>query len=106
MQVWANLIKNAIDSMTQARTEAPKVTIVSGTRNNAIIVTIKDNGPGISKEVLGKIFQPSFTTKERGLDFGLGLGLTIVERIIHSYGGSITVKSKPGHTTFKIKIPV
>ena len=106
MQVWTNLIKNAIDSMTQARTEAAKVTIVSGTRNNAIIVTIKDNGPGIPKEVLGKIFQPSFTTKERGLEFGLGLGLTIVERIIHSYGGNITVKSKPGQTTFKTKIPV
>jgi signal transduction histidine kinase len=53
-----------------------------------------------------KIFQPNFTTKKGGLSFGLGLGLSIVQRLIDSYNGKIKVDSKKGNTKFTIQIPV
>lgn len=105
VQVWSNLIKNAIESINNADVQNGQVKIESKTHGKHILVHIHDNGPGIPKEYLPKIFQPSFTTKEKGLNFGLGLGLTIVESIITSYNGEISVKSKPGETTFTVKLP-
>ena len=52
------------------------------------------------------IWQPDVTTKEKGIEFGLGLGLTIVERIVKSYSGEIKVQSRPGETVFIISLPV
>jgi signal transduction histidine kinase len=104
VQVWMNLIKNATEAMLKARTEKPALHIRSYARKNSICVEVEDNGPGIPKSNLERIFQPDFTTKESGLEFGLGLGLSIVERIVDSYGGGVSVKSKPGKTTFVVKI--
>ncbi|OPY58034.1 MAG: Sensor protein ZraS [Pelotomaculum sp. PtaU1.Bin035] len=59
---------------------------------NDIVLTIKDNGPGLSAEASEKIFKPFFTTKERGT----GLGLPVVQAIIHNHGGNITVENAPG----------
>ena len=61
--------------------------------------------PGVPKDLHEKIFRPNFTTKKKGLSFGLGLGLTIVRRIVDSYGGRIRLESVPGHTVFTIIIP-
>ncbi len=106
VQVWTNLINNAIESMAGAGIEDGRLTVRSSRSKHAICVTVEDNGPGIPKEILPKIFQPNFTTKEKGLQFGLGLGLTIVERIVNSYGGEIEVKSKAGATKFTVKLPI
>ncbi len=66
-------------------------------------VRISDNGCGIPEEVLGKIFYPFFTTKERGS----GIGLAIAQKIIDSHRGSIDVESEVGRgTTFTIKLPL
>ncbi|WP_300802782.1 HAMP domain-containing sensor histidine kinase, partial [uncultured Akkermansia sp.] len=70
-----------------------------------ILVSVTDNGPGVPKDLHEKIFRPNFTTKKKGLSFGLGLGLTIVRRIVDSYGGRIRLESVPGHTVFTIIIP-
>ncbi len=72
-----------------------------------ILVSVTDNGPGVlpQKDLHEKIFRPNFTTKKKGLSFGLGLGLTIVRRIVDSYGGRIRLESVPGHTVFTIIIP-
>jgi signal transduction histidine kinase len=105
VQVWINLIKNACEAVAGAGTPRPKVKISTGIANHRIRVEVSDNGPGIPIEAREKIFQPSYTTKVHGLTFGLGLGLSIVQRIINSYGGAIQVNSRPGHTVFIVEIP-
>jgi signal transduction histidine kinase len=67
---------------------------------------VEDNGPGIPKSLRQKIFQPNVTTKVNGLTFGLGLGLSIVQRIVESYNGEISVESEEGKTTFTVNIPI
>jgi len=66
---------------------------------------VQDNGHGIPADILGRIFDPYFTTKEMGE--GTGLGLAVVEGIIRSHGGAITVESEPGiGTVFHVFIPL
>jgi len=105
IQVWSNLIKNACESMLHSKTPDPQLVITSSIKNGSVIVTVKDNGPGIPDNIKDKIFQPNVTTKKEGLSFGLGLGLTIVQRIIVGYGAKISVESEPGNTIFTITIP-
>lgn len=105
VQIWINLIKNALESMLSAKTKDPLLRVKSNQTKNNIEVSIQDNGPGIPENIKEKIFEPSFTTKIGGLSFGLGLGLSIVQRIVESHGGSIELHSIPGHTEFKILLP-
>ncbi|WP_318459082.1 ATP-binding protein [Photobacterium leiognathi] len=104
VQVWVNLIKNACDAMEY--TTAPQIEIVTRHVKNKILVTITNNGPMIDEATRRQIFNPNFTTKKGGLSFGLGLGLSIVQRIIQSYDGSVVVKSDEERTTFRIKLPI
>lgn len=106
VQIWVNIIKNACESMVNARIEHPVLKINTGHEKKNIWIEITDNGPGIPEEAQKKIFRPNFTTKKGGLSFGLGLGLSIVQRLVDSYNGKIQVKSKKGETTFKIILPV
>ena len=105
VQVWANILKNAFDSLILVDVQRPVIWIFSELYNNSIVIKIQDNGPGIPKNIVSKIFEPKFTTKTKGTSIGLGLGLAIVQRIIHSYDGTVSVKSEPGKTIFIIKIP-
>ncbi len=104
-QVWINLIKNACESLTTSQTKDPEIKITSEHKKNEIHISITDNGPGIPKELKEKIFQPNFTTKKSGLSFGLGIGLSVVQKHINHYQGTIDIESKPGKTTFYIKLP-
>ena len=61
----------------------------------------EDNGPGLS-EPTAPIFDPFFSTKPRGT----GLGLSIVHRIVSDHGGTITFESRPGHTVFRVMLPI
>lgn len=106
VQVWTNLIRNAAEAIQQSNTACGHITIESSVQGDNIRVLIVDNGPGIPPEVLPRIMQPNFTTKEKGKDFGLGLGLTISSRIVNKYGGKISIKSRPGLTEFIVLIPV
>lgn len=104
-QVWINLIKNAIESLRSSNTANPELHIETSETGNHIQIRISDNGPGIPEKILKKIFEPSFTTKVGGLNFGLGLGLSITQRIIEAHNGEIKVSSKPGKTSFILLLP-
>lgn len=106
IQVWTNLIKNSCEALLDSATSNPKLTISSAFSGKRIKVTVTDNGPGIPGAIFSSIFQPNVTTKIRGLSFGLGLGLTIVKRIITEYDGKIDVRSSDNGTTFTIYIPL
>lgn len=105
VQVWVNLIKNACESLVAAKTPAPTITVRSVAERGRISVRITDNGPGIDADIRERIFQPNVTTKVRGLSFGLGLGLTIVARLVADNGGTIAVESDPGETVFTVTLP-
>ena len=106
VQLWMNLVQNAIEALNAAQIENKVIKISSQFKKPEIIVTIEDNGPGIPEEIKPNIFQPNVTTKVSGLSFGLGLGLTIVQRIVSDYQGSIEVNSSPKGTKFTIKLPI
>ena len=104
VQIWVNILKNACDAMRE--TDSPAIEIQTRVSKNKILVTIANNGPEIDEATRRKIFRPNFTTKKGGLSFGLGLGLSIVKRIVAGYNGSIAVKSDSEKTIFRIKLPV
>ncbi len=82
----------------------PLVTIKTEIKNNNLIISISDNGPGINKKVAENIFTPFFTTKPSGQ--GIGLGLSICYEIIKSQNGSINyTPNKPKGSVFIISIP-
>jgi signal transduction histidine kinase/DNA-binding NarL/FixJ family response regulator len=104
-QVFNNLIKNAWEAMSQ--TFEPKI-FVEGRRDvdpNFVLVTVKDNGPGIPKEIQEKIWVSFFTTK--GGKGGTGLGLSAVVQIVQQHGGKIWLESDTGHgAKFYVRLPV
>ena len=100
IQVWTNLIHNAI----QAMKGKGKLEISMEQQNEQIIVKITDSGCGIPEDIKDKIFQPFFTTKPMGE--GSGLGLDIARKIIDKHQGDVTVESVPGCTTFQVKLPI
>lgn len=98
-QALLNIVKNAINAMP----EGGMLRVATQTRGDEALLRISDNGTGMSEEVLGKIFEPYFTTR----DFGSGIGLTLVYKVIKEHMGDISVISKEGHgSTFTISLPV
>jgi len=101
-EVVINLVINAMQALD--KTDRPEKWIGIRTRSgDGVILEVSDNGPGIKKEVLEKIYDPFFSTKE-GCD-NLGLGLPMVHTIISSCGGTIDVITNENGTTFTICIP-
>ena len=103
-QVITNLVLNGLDAMESGGTlEIISSRIKSGTLKNHVQVAVKDTGDGIETDHLNKIFQPFFSTKEKGT----GMGLAICRRIIDQHGGDIQVDSETGKgTCFFIFLPV
>jgi len=91
-QVWTNVILNACDAMEDKGTLSIRTEVSEG---ETAAVTISDSGPGVPLEVLRKIFEPNFTTKNASGSFGLGLGLAISHEIVHKYGGTISLHNAP-----------
>lgn len=99
LHVWTNLIYNAL----QAMSFVGNLEIAVKDRGSEILVSLKDSGPGIPKEIQSKIFEPFFTTKAPGE--GSGLGLDIVNKIVKRHAGRIELTSVPGETIFFIYLP-
>jgi two-component system cell cycle sensor histidine kinase/response regulator CckA len=71
-----------------------------------IKISIRDQGRGIATDILPKIFDPYFSTKERGAQKGMGLGLTVSDAIVRKHNGAITVETETGKgSTFHIYLP-
>lgn len=111
-QVFLNLVQNAVQAM--GRVDLPRLTVTSRIaqclnltsmqKEPYILVTVADNGEGIPEDLQKKIFDPFFTTREVGT--GMGLGLSIVDRIIRGFSGYIEVESAPGKgACFSVYIP-
>ncbi len=101
-QVLVNLIGNALHAVEGL--PAPRLRILAEPHGAEVLLAVEDNGPGIASEHLASIFDPFFTTKESGE--GLGLGLTISQRIVEGLGGSLTAGGSPlGGARFQILLP-
>jgi signal transduction histidine kinase len=100
VQVWTNLIHNAIQAMNNKGI----LEIVATVQHDQVVVQMIDSGNGISQDIQAKIFTPFFTTKPQGE--GSGLGLSISQTIIEKHAGHIEVNSQPGRTVFTIYIPL
>ena len=93
-QVISNILSNAIDSFDNCIRDNKYISIYLKEKYRYVSISIRDNGCGIEKDNLKKIFEPFYTTKEK--DKGSGIGLTTVKEIVEKeFGGKIYVKSKP-----------
>jgi signal transduction histidine kinase len=100
-QVWTHLVRNAAEAMG-GRGELRLVTRREGP---CAVVEVRDSGPGISPDLLPRLFQPFFTTKDIG--HGTGLGLHLCHEIVAiRHSGSIEALSVPGDTRFIVRLPV
>lgn len=99
-RIITNLVSNASQANDEGRENIINVDVEQ--RQKRIIITVEDNGVGIAEEHYGRIFEPNFTSKSSGM----GLGLTMVRKMVEDYKGEITVKSELGKgTTFTISLP-
>ncbi|HID95222.1 MAG TPA: GAF domain-containing protein [Candidatus Latescibacteria bacterium] len=100
-QVLINLELNALEAMKYNNEGTLGIGVKKG--NGRVTIKVSDTGKGVSPEIQQKIYDPFFTTKENGI----GLGLSIVHRIVESYGGTISLSSEEGKgTTFFVTLPL
>ncbi|MBE7212241.1 MAG: PAS domain-containing protein [Gluconacetobacter diazotrophicus] len=120
IQVLLNLVKNAAEAITQAGGahggSAGEIVLGTAYRSSVrlavpgseqrlllpLVVTVRDNGPGLSESVRPHLFEPFLTTKAQGS----GLGLALAAKIVGDHGGLIEVDSRPGRTEFTLFLPV
>lgn len=100
IRVITNLVKNAIQAISQMDNPKVDIELTDDTKN--VILIVSDNGHGISEENKPKVFEPKFTTKTSGM----GLGLAMIKNIIETYNGNITFTSTEGEgSMFKVILP-
>jgi signal transduction histidine kinase/Fe-S-cluster-containing hydrogenase component 2 len=103
-QMLVNLVENAVDAVRGRPDARVRMEVARGGAGE-VVIRVADNGCGIPREHLAKVFTPFFTTKEMGK--GTGLGLAITYGIVKMHSGQITVDSEVGKgTTFAIRLPV
>jgi signal transduction histidine kinase len=98
-QVISNLVQNAIEASPEA---GGAVRVRGWIEGESLLLAVKDNGPGVRAEDLARLFTPFFTTKGPGR--GMGMGLTIVWRVVQSLGGTVDVRPGAG-AEFVVRVP-
>ncbi len=112
MQVLLNLLKNAAEAVppvggvivlrTAYRAGVKVMTARGRSESLPLQISISDNGPGVPEEMKSHIFEPFVTSKANGS----GLGLALVSKVVADHGGVITCDSEPGHTAFRLLLPM
>ena len=115
VQIFLNVVKNAAEAALERGDGRGEVTLATGYRPGARVragrqgwrnapleVRVLDNGPGVAAELRHRLFDAFVTTKDRGM----GLGLTLVAKLVDSHGGLIELESEPGRTVFHILLPI
>ena len=109
-RVLLNLFNNAFYAVNEKKMQQqngyqPTVFVYTKRTNDKVVISIKDNGNGIPRKLIDKIFQPFFTTKPTGQ--GTGLGLSLAYDIVKAHGGELRVSSLEGDSTeFVVVLPV
>ena len=113
MQALLNIVRNAAQMLTQpVATRSPHITIKTRIARQVIlrhtqhrraaVVSVTDNGPGVPENLRDRIFHPLVT----GRDGGTGLGLSLAQDFVQQHSGVIEFDSKPGHTEFRLMLPM
>lgn len=102
-QVVMNLIQNAFDAVAESAGEKWVAVDVS-TRDDSVVVSVTDSGPGVPPPIRTRIMEPFFTTKPVGK--GTGLGLSLSRSIAAGHGGELTLGERNGHTRFSLTLPL
>lgn len=97
-QAVLNLVINALEAMSAGGS----LTVSAAIEDGELRVSVADTGPGIPPEIQPSLFQPYFSTKDRGT----GMGLALTEKLIGQHGGRVEFNTGPGGTTFRISVPL
>jgi signal transduction histidine kinase len=102
-QALVNLVQNAIHAVeAQRRADGGEITVRTRTETDAVVLSVSDNGCGMTSDVSARAFEPLFSTRP----FGTGLGMSLVKRIVEQHGGEIAIESAPGRgTTVTLRLP-
>ncbi len=116
LQVILNLVKNAAEAITESEVPHGEITLTTAfqhgfrltvpgaaqSRHLPLVVSVRDNGPGIADDIRAHLFDPFVTSRINGS----GLGLALVAKIVGDHGGLIEVESRPGRTEFRLHLPM
>ena len=101
-QVILNFLRNSVEALGSHPTAAPRVAISTSLMDGAVRLMVCDNGPGLSADMAGRVFDPFFSTKENGT----GLGLAISSTIARAHGGTVGYRANsPSGACFYIVVP-
>jgi signal transduction histidine kinase len=104
VEVFLNLLVNAAQAMPEGHAAEHEIAIESRVVGDHVIVDVRDDGHGIPAEIMHRVKEPFFTTKRTGE--GTGLGLSLCEGIVHSFGGTLVLESEPGCTVARVSLPI
>jgi signal transduction histidine kinase len=103
-RVLVNLVRNSVQALSQGGTNdgAPEIVVTAVRKGPEVVISVRDNGPGIPERLKADLFTPFQVSNRKG---GTGLGLTIVAEIIRLHGGTITLDEGAAGTCFCLTIP-
>jgi len=105
VQVILNLVVNAMQALPADRARTNRVWVSAADEDDAVVIEVADNGPGVRPEERERIFEPFRTTKEVG--DGSGLGLFVCRSIVNAWSGTVTVDERPGGgARFRVVLPI